>query len=138
MRVHWATLLTVATLMTMGSARALAQIGGGSAEETGGLPEQMNSTPMGSREHPVRVPSGVMASLLLHRELPVYPEGVRGGALVMAATIDREGKVATLKVLSGSRVYARGDARSGSQMDLQAISAERKLRIRTDNDHRQH
>jgi outer membrane biosynthesis protein TonB len=101
MRVHWAALLTMTTLMTIGSAGALAQIGGGSAGETGGLPEQMNSAPMGSREHPMRVSSGVMASLLLHRELPVYPEGARGGAIVMAATIDREGKVATLKVLSG-------------------------------------
>jgi Gram-negative bacterial TonB protein C-terminal len=104
MRVHWAALLTVTTLMTMmtiGSAGALAQIGGGSAGETGGLPEQMNSASMGSREHPMRVSSGVMASLLLHRELPVYPKGTSGGAMVMAATIDCEGKVATLKILSG-------------------------------------
>lgn len=44
-----------------------------------------------------------MASLILHKVDPIYPEDAKNvsGAVVLAATIDNEGNVATLSVVSG-------------------------------------
>jgi periplasmic protein TonB len=104
MRTRWAVSLAVATLMAMSSAGALAQIGSG-AGEAGGLPEVANSAPMGSKDRPVRVSSGVMSSLILHRVDPIYPEDAKvdriSGAVVMGAIVDDHGKVTKLTVVAG-------------------------------------
>lgn len=59
----------------------------------------------GGKDRPIRVSSGVMAGLIQHRVLPVYPEEARtakvSGAVVMAATIDDHGRIVELSVLSG-------------------------------------
>ena len=59
----------------------------------------------GSKDRPVRVSSGVIAGLILHKVDPVYPEDARdngvSGSVVMAATIDDHGKIVKLLVIAG-------------------------------------
>jgi TonB family protein len=63
-----------------------------------------NSTP-GSKERPIRVSGGVMAALLLHKVDPVYPGDANvSGAVVLSATIDSEGNVVELSVVSGPEI----------------------------------
>lgn len=65
----------------------------------------------GSAERPVRISSGVMAGLILHKVQPEYPWAARDteGAVVMAAKIDDKGKVVDFKVMSGPEML-RGAA----------------------------
>jgi protein TonB len=62
-----------------------------------------NNAAPGSKDNPARVSQGVMASLILHKVDPVYPEDARdvSGAVVMAATIDDHGKIVKLSAVSG-------------------------------------
>lgn len=57
---------------------------------------------------PMRVSSGVMASLVLHKVDPIYPEDAKAkgisGAIVLHAIIDPQGKVDKLSVVSGPGV----------------------------------
>jgi len=81
---------------------------GGRAQVVGGVgpvaPETYTG-PLGGEGHPVRVSSGVMAGLLRHRVMPVYPPLDRnskvGGATVIAIKIDPTGKVVESKLISG-------------------------------------
>ena len=102
MRVYGPVFL--AAVMLMSSAGALAQTG--NAGEAGSLPEIANNAPVGSRENPMRVSSGVVAGLKLRGETPVYPayspEVKVAGGIVMSAMIDPEGKIVSLKVISGA------------------------------------
>jgi len=62
-----------------------------------------NQAPIGSEKNPARVSSGVMASYILQRKLPIYPasEGpYRSGAVVLHVIITPEGKVDKLTVIS--------------------------------------
>ncbi len=64
--------------------------------------------PVGTRDNPVRVSSGVIAGNLENRVLPVYPEIAKqdhvSGGVVMKALIDDQGNVAELSVISGAKV----------------------------------
>jgi outer membrane biosynthesis protein TonB len=62
-----------------------------------------NNAVPGSKDRPIIVSSGVMASLILHRVDPVYPEDAKGvsGPVVMMTTIDDKGKIAALSVVTG-------------------------------------
>jgi periplasmic protein TonB len=92
--------LAAATLMTLSVAGAVTL-----AQEPGNVPELMSSAPVGSKDRPVRVSSGVMAGLIVHKVDPVYPEEAKAagvsGAVVIAATIDDHGKVTKPAVVSG-------------------------------------
>jgi TonB family protein len=89
----------LATLLALGSAVAPAQImsGSGSSDQAPGIVHP----PAG----PARVSSGVMATLLLHKVDPVYPEDAKAkgisGAVVLHAIIDQQGKIDKLSVISG-------------------------------------
>jgi TonB family protein len=58
----------------------------------------------------VRVSSGVAQGLLIHQVNPVYPGEARKnhiqGDVILRTTIDREGNVADLKVVSGEPILA--------------------------------
>ena len=67
-------------------------------------------TPLGSADHPVRVSSGVMMGQAIRQDRPVYPPPPRcgtpmsgSGVTVLHATINPEGKVETLEVISAGR-----------------------------------
>jgi TonB family protein len=99
MRANSIATLAAAAFIALGSAADMSQ---SAAQEPGGLPEVANGASMGSKDRPVRVSAGVMAAQVLHKEDPIYPADTKeSGAVVLAATIDREGKVDTLKVISG-------------------------------------
>jgi periplasmic protein TonB len=105
MRANSVATLAAAAWIALCSATGISQSNGGSAGEPGGLPEIANGSLMGSKDRPMRVSAGVMAAQILHKEDPIYPADTKAsGAVVMAATIDREGKVDTLKVISGPDV----------------------------------
>jgi protein TonB len=59
----------------------------------------------------VRVSSGVSAGLLLKRVNPVYPKTARKkhiqGVVIMSATIDKNGDIANLVVVSGDPTLAK-------------------------------
>jgi len=65
-----------------------------------------NNSPLGSEQNPVRVSSGVMMGLSIHREIPHYPTPKCGdpssiGQVVTRAIITPDGKVDKLTVISG-------------------------------------
>jgi len=68
-------------------------------------PQTVVTEPVGSEQRPVRVSGGVIATQVLHKEDPIYPEEAKSkgvsGAVVMMATLDRDGKVSKLAVVSG-------------------------------------
>ena len=91
----------LAAMLVVGSAGTLAQIGGiaGNCCRT---PDAPNNGVLGSKERPVRVSSGVMMGLLVHKVDPVIPKDAVGvGGIVMAATIDDQGKIVKLSVSAG-------------------------------------
>jgi protein TonB len=92
----------LAALLALGSAGAPAQ----SAVTDGrGQAAATNNAPVGSKDRPIRISAGVLSGNLVHKEEPVYPEEARTdkvtGVIVMAATVDDQGKVANLSVVSG-------------------------------------
>jgi protein TonB len=100
MRVRFC--LVVVAMLATGSASAWAQGGSEPSER----PAQESATavaPAGSKDRPIRVSSGVMAGLSLHRVLPVHPGDAKkiNGVVVMAATIDDHGKIVELSAISG-------------------------------------
>ncbi len=65
-----------------------------------------SDTPTHSRPRAVRISSGVMAGLLLTKTDPVYPVAAQGiqGSVVMSAHVGKDGRVASLAVVSGPHV----------------------------------
>ena len=65
-------------------------------------------TPPGTEQNPARISGGVMAGIILHKEVPVFPQIAKdthvSGAVVLSLLIDREGKVAKAAVISGPEV----------------------------------
>ncbi len=96
-------LLGLAVLTVCTSTRMLSQTG--TANGSGTAPQEVYKGPMGDKEHPVRVSSGVLMGLILNKVWPVYPQEAIdakvNGAVVMMAKIDKEGKIVDLKVISG-------------------------------------
>jgi outer membrane biosynthesis protein TonB len=86
---------------TLGACIAHAQ--SDSASDSSGPPSNLPATGVGTKDHPMRVSSGVMAALLQHRVEPIYPPNANGirGAVSLVATVDPEGKVSQLSALSG-------------------------------------
>jgi Gram-negative bacterial TonB protein C-terminal len=81
-------------------------IGFGRTSGTATSDQATNNAPLGSEQNPVKVSSGVMMSLSIHREIPHYPvtrcgEPSPSGQVVTRAIINPEGKVEKLTVLSG-------------------------------------
>jgi periplasmic protein TonB len=88
-------------MLAIGCAGALGQ--NATANGGGQVPDAANNAAPGSKDRPIRVSSGVMAGLILHKVNPVYPEDARDviGAVVMAATIDDHGKIVKLSMIAG-------------------------------------
>jgi protein TonB len=88
-------------MLAIGCARALGQ--NATSNGNGQVPDAANNAAPGSKDRPIRVSSGVMAGLILHKTDPVYPEDAKGtsGAVIMAATIDDQGKIVKLFAVSG-------------------------------------
>jgi protein TonB len=101
MRTKVYFLAAMATLLAIGptGASGLAGVMGG----VGQTADATNNAAPGSKERPIRVSSAVIAGLILHKVDPVYPEDARdvSGAVVMAATIDDQGKIVKLSAISG-------------------------------------
>jgi TonB family protein len=66
-----------------------------------------------------KVSSGVMEGLLLHRVDPAYPSEAKEqhiqGDVVLVAVIDKEGKVARLRVVSGDPILAEASSKAVQQ-----------------------
>jgi TonB family protein len=97
-----AFLVTTVAWLIIGAAEGAAQphaVAVGAVQTS----EAPAKAPPGSRENPMRVSSGVMAGLILQKVDPVYPEDTKNvsGVVVLAATIDDEGKVMSVSVVSG-------------------------------------
>ena len=81
-------------------------IGFGQTSRTATSDQAMNNAALGTEQNPVKVSSGVMMGLSIHREIPHYPvhkcgEAAPVGQVVTRAIINPEGKVDKLTVLSG-------------------------------------
>jgi TonB family protein len=102
MRVSFVVMM--AAMLAIGSAGAGAQSSSQPSEKQAQDGAAVLA-PGGSKEKPVRVSSGVIAGLILHKVDPVYPEDAReagiSGAVVMATMIDDQGKITKLTVVSG-------------------------------------
>jgi hypothetical protein len=76
----------------------------------GASDQAANNAPLGSEQNPVKISSGVMMGLVIHREIPRYPVVRCGdpappvGQVVTRAIINPEGKVDKLTVVSGPEV----------------------------------
>ncbi|WP_158791072.1 energy transducer TonB [Granulicella sp. L60] len=86
---------------TLGACTAHAQ--SDSASDSSGPPSNLPAAGAGTKDHPMRVSSGVMAALLQHRVEPTYPPNANGisGAISLVAVIDPDGNVSQLTALSG-------------------------------------
>lgn len=86
-------------MLLAGSTVALGQSGAAP------IVQVQDTTNLGSKDKPVRVSSGVIAGLILHKVDPVYPQDAKdsgvSGAVVLAAVIDDQGKITKLSVVSG-------------------------------------
>jgi TonB family protein len=91
-------------MLAVGSAVALGQTSA-TPNDNAQAQDTANNAPSGSKDSPVRVSSGVIRGLILHKVDPVYPQDAKdagvSGAVVMAAVIDDQGKIAKLSVVSG-------------------------------------
>jgi periplasmic protein TonB len=71
----------------------------------GQVPDATKNATPGSKDNPARVSTGVMMRLILNKVDPIYPEDARrdhvSGAVVVAATVDDQGKIVKLSVVSG-------------------------------------
>ena len=99
-------LLGLAVLAVCPSTRMLPQTG--TADGSGTTPQEVYKGPMGDKDHPVRVSSGVLLGLILNKVRPVHPQEAMdakvNGTVVMMAKIDKEGKIVDLKVISGPQM----------------------------------
>ncbi|WP_260735111.1 energy transducer TonB [Tunturiibacter lichenicola] len=95
MRSRLSISLAMAMLMAISAAGAITL-----AQEPANAPEG-SSLPVGSKDRPVRVSSGVMAGLVVHKVDPANPTANMTGAVVIAATIDDHGKVIQMTAISG-------------------------------------
>ena len=90
----------LAALLFVGSTLALGQSSGPP------IVQAQDTTNLGSKDKPVRVSSGVIQGLLLHKVDPVYPQDAKdsgvSGSVVMAAVITDQGKISKLSVISGA------------------------------------
>lgn len=66
-----------------------------------------SSSPNGQAQNRVRVASGVMVGMLIHKVAPIYPEQARRnyiqGTVILEAEIDKTGRIANLKLVSGPK-----------------------------------
>jgi len=60
-----------------------------------------------ANNNPVKIPQGIAVGLLIHKVAPVYPESARmnrvQGTVVLQAQIDKDGRIAELKAISGPK-----------------------------------
>ena len=60
-----------------------------------------------ANKNPVKIPQGIAVGLLIHKVAPVYPESARmnrvQGTVVLQAEIDKDGRIAELKPISGPK-----------------------------------
>jgi TonB family protein len=60
-----------------------------------------------ANKNPVKIPQGIAVGLLIHKVAPVYPESARmnrvQGTVVLQAQIDKDGRIAELKAISGPK-----------------------------------
>jgi protein TonB len=93
----------LAALLALASAGASAQTSAAS-DGNGQASPMILHAPDG----PMRVSGGVMASLVLHKVDPIYPEEAKAkgisGAVVLHVIIDQQGKVDKLSAISGPGV----------------------------------
>ena len=98
-----ARLVALGLLLSGGYVAASGQVAGGASGDS--PPVQ---GPVGSEERPARVSGGVMAGLLLHKVELTYPPEAKearvSGAVVMAAKVDKTGKIVKLDVVSGPEI----------------------------------
>ena len=89
-------------MLAIGCAEMLGQNNATSTGSSQATDAANNAAP-GSKDNPARVLPGVMASLILHKVDPVYPEDARdvSGAVVMLATVDDHGKIVKLSAVAG-------------------------------------
>jgi protein TonB len=81
-------------------------IGFGQTSGAAAPDQATNTAPLGSEQNPVKVSSGVMNGLAIHREIPHYPvprcgDPAYSGQVVTRAIINPEGKVDKLTVITG-------------------------------------
>jgi hypothetical protein len=101
MRLRVSLLVVIGTLLVGYPVVGLGQASGAAAS---GQPA--NDAPLGSEQNPVKVSSGVMMGLNIHREIPHYPlhkcgEPAPSGQVVTRAIINPEGRVDKLTIISG-------------------------------------
>ena len=94
----------LAVVMAIGCTLALGQ-NNATSNGSGQAPDATNNVAPGSKDRPIRVSSGVIAGLILHKVDPIYPEDAKeagvSGVVVMTAVIDDLGKISKLSVISG-------------------------------------
>ncbi|WP_213804385.1 energy transducer TonB [Granulicella sp. dw_53] len=109
MRVRAVLFSVLAGLVWVGRLGAVGQTTGGKDAM-----QEASKGPVGSESNPVRVSSGAMSGSVLHQvnpTFPPFPEGTQlsgGGTTIMAATIDKAGKIVKLEVISGREATRDG------------------------------
>jgi TonB family protein len=91
-------------------------------------PSEQDSTPNPAVPQRVRVSSGVAQALLVTKVPPQYPQEAKDqhiqGVVVMRVTVDKQGNVANIQLISGHPLLAPRDRRREA-VEVQALPAER-------------
>jgi TonB family protein len=81
------------------------------SERTNGVPGEITGATDVAKVKRVRVSSGVIQSLLVHKVAPIYPEEAKSahikGNVLLQVRIDKEGKVADAQWISGPKELAQ-------------------------------
>jgi protein TonB len=89
----------------------------------------------------VRVSSGVISGLLLEKVSPIYPEKARKkhiqGVVILSATIDKNGDIANLVLVSGDPILAKAATAAVRQwkyrpylFDGQPVEVETQIQVK--------
>jgi protein TonB len=112
MRLRVLLVIVIGTLLVGHPVIGFGQTSGAATSD-----QTTNNAPLGSEKNPVRVSSGVMAGLVIHREIPHYPvprcgEPAPSGQVVTRAIINPEGKVEKLTVISGPEAHREANLKA--------------------------
>jgi protein TonB len=89
------------------------------SQNTSGNTLAENQAAAAQLDHPVQISSAAMDVMALTKVAPIYPQAAKDqgfeGSVIMMATIDEEGKVKSLDILSGPEVFREAALKAVNQ-----------------------
>jgi protein TonB len=115
MQIRRFTTVLGLSLLSMAAIQARSQ----TSQVTIGNTLAENQAAAAQLDHPVQISSAAMDLMALTKVAPVYPQAAKDqgfeGSVIMMATIDEEGKVKSLDILSGPEIFREAALKAVNQ-----------------------